>query len=70
MSDMASNRLHTWLFFVLVFILSWGFWTLAALSATKGAALPARLLHYAGGLMPIAVTIALIYLRHTLFVII
>ena len=65
MSDIASNRFHTWLFFVLVFSLSWGFWALAALSSTKGGTLPTQLLHYAGGLMPIAVTIALVYLRHT-----
>ena len=65
MHGIASNRLNTRLFFVLVFSLSWGFWVLAALSSTKGETLPTRLFHYAGGLMPVAVTIALIYLRHT-----
>jgi hypothetical protein len=65
MRDIASNRLHTWLFFVLVFSLSWGFWALAVLSSTRSETLPTRLLHYAGGLMPIAVTVALIFLRHT-----
>jgi membrane protease YdiL (CAAX protease family) len=65
MDDITKNRISPWLLFALVFSLSWGLWALAALSSSKGAALPAQLLHYAGGLMPVAVTIALLYLRHT-----
>ena len=63
MRDMAKPRSHTWLFFVLVFCVSWGFWILAVLSSTRGATLPAQLLHYAGGLVPVAVTVTLMYLR-------
>lgn len=65
MRDIASNRSRPALFFALVFGGSWGFWALAALLSAGGRALPARLLHYAGGLVPLAVTLALVYLRHT-----
>jgi membrane protease YdiL (CAAX protease family) len=65
MNDMKETRVNPWSFFVLVFSLSWGLWIPAAILSTKGATLPTRLLHYAGGLMPIAVTVALIYLRQT-----
>jgi membrane protease YdiL (CAAX protease family) len=63
MNDVKETRVNPWLFFVLVFSLSWGFWIPAAILSTKGTTLPTRLLHYAGGLMPIAVTVALMYLR-------
>jgi membrane protease YdiL (CAAX protease family) len=64
-NDATETRISPWLFFVLVFGLSWGFWILAALLSSKSATLPSRLLHYAGGLMPIVVTVALIYLRQS-----
>jgi membrane protease YdiL (CAAX protease family) len=64
-TDKIEVRMDPWSFFVLVFGLSWGFWIVAAILSTKGATLPTRLMHYAGGLVPIAVTVALIYLRHT-----
>lgn len=65
MRDIASDRFSPWLFFAPVFSLSWSFWALAALSGGRSETLPILLLHYTGGLIPIAVTIALIYLRHT-----
>ena len=65
MNDITANRTTPWLFFVLVFGLSWAFWALAAQSSAKNAIVTTRLLHYAGGLVPIAVTIALVYLRHS-----
>jgi membrane protease YdiL (CAAX protease family) len=63
--DIAETRRNPWTFFALVFALSWGFWILAAMLSTQGATLTTQLLHYAGGLMPIAVTIALIHFRHS-----
>ena len=63
--DTTETRLNPWLFFALVFSLSWGFWIPAAILSASGATLATRLLHYAGGLMPVAVTVALLYLRQT-----
>lgn len=65
MRDITSNRSHTWLFLFLAFGLSWSFWALAALSSATDATLLTHLLHYVGGLGPFAVTLALLYLRHT-----
>jgi membrane protease YdiL (CAAX protease family) len=53
------------LFFVAAFGLSWSFWALAALYSTQDGTLLTQILHYAGGLQPFAVTIALVYFRHT-----
>lgn len=64
MDDRSRISSSPWLFFVLVFSLSWGLWILAALLSTEGATLPSRLLHYAGGLAPTVVTLALLYFRH------
>jgi len=60
-----SNRLNPWLFFLLTFGLSWAAWALAALLSARDSALLAQILHYAGGLGPLAVTLALLYWRHT-----
>jgi membrane protease YdiL (CAAX protease family) len=64
-NGISRTRISPWLFFVLVFSLSWGCWILAAILSTEGATLLTRLLHYAGGFGPTAVTIALIYFQHT-----
>jgi len=63
--DRESNRPRATLFFVAAFGLSWGFWALAALYSIRDGTLLTQVLHYAGGLGPFAVTIALIYWRHT-----
>lgn len=65
MRDKLSNRPQTWPFLASIFGLSWGFWALAALSSATDATLLTQVLHYAGGLGPLAVTLALLYLRHT-----
>jgi membrane protease YdiL (CAAX protease family) len=63
--DRVSNRPRaTSPFFVAVFGLSWGFWALAALCSVRDGTLLSQILHYAGGLGPFAVTIALLYWRH------
>lgn len=49
---------------MLTFSLSWGFWALAALLSARSETALTLFLHYAGGLVPVAVTIALIYIRH------
>ena len=58
-NGISRTRISPWLFFVLVFSLSWGCWILAAILSTEGATLLTRLLHYAGGFGPTAVTVRL-----------
>lgn len=64
-ADSYVNRSSTWLFFLLTFGLSWGFWALAAWLSVSSETVLTLLLHYAGGLMPTVVAVALIYFRHT-----
>ena len=65
MDDKHPDCLNTRLFFLLTFSLSWAAWALAVLLGTKYNALPAQILHYAGGLGPLVATLALLYRRHT-----
>lgn len=59
------ERSSTWVFFLLAFGLSWVLWILAALLGADSEAVLPQVLHYAGGLVPFAVTVALLFLRHT-----
>jgi len=52
------------LFLLLVVALTWALWIPAGLLSATGADLAARLLHYAGGVMPFFATMALLYTRH------
>ena len=65
MDSKEPDRLTTRLFFLLTFSLSWAAWALAALLSARDNALLVQILHYAGGLGPLAVTLALLYRRHT-----
>ena len=65
MDDKHPDCLNTRLFFLLTFSLSWAAWALAVLLGARDSALPAQILHYAGGLGPLAATLALLYRRHT-----
>jgi hypothetical protein len=53
------------LFFIPAFSLSWALWALAALLSVRSDTFLTQLLHYAGGLAPFAVTVALIHFKHS-----
>lgn len=65
LDNKEAGSLNAWLFFLLTFALSWASWAMAALLGAKDNELPAQILHYAGGLGPLAATLALLYRRHT-----
>jgi membrane protease YdiL (CAAX protease family) len=54
-----------WLFLALTIGATWLCWVPAALLPAAGPAFPTTLLHYLGGVMPLVVTLALLYTRHT-----
>jgi uncharacterized protein len=64
LDDKGPDRLNPWLFYLLTFSLSWAAWALAALLSVRDNPLLAQILHYAGGIGPLAVTLALLYWRH------
>lgn len=54
-----------WLFLTLALGATWLCWVPAALFPPSWPALPVTLLHYLGGVMPLSVTLALLYTRYT-----
>ncbi len=54
-----------WLFLALTVGATWLCWVPAALVRSSGPAWSATLLHYLGGVMPLAVTLVLLYTHHT-----
>lgn len=58
----SSPSTHPWTFFGLTFLHTWVFWIPAALLSRGPYTAIARILHYAGGLMPAVTALSLLYI--------